>query len=333
MDPILLGEILAGLMFFGIIGFLMLGFPVAFTLAGVSLMFGLVGIWLGVFDPSNFGSLAARYIGFMTNEVLVAVPLFIFMGVMLERSKIAEQLLLTMGKLFGNMRGGLGISVIIVGALLAASTGVVGATVVTMGLISLPAMLRAGYDPRLASGVICASGTLGQINSAIDRADLHGRHAVGHQRAGADGQGQFRPDAGLGRRPVRRCPLSRPAAGRPLSDLDGGQGDILARILPGNARPARGKEGSGPRGRGRASAAAGADQRGARLHPGRHRHTDGSRFRRRGRRDGAGGAALAAVVQGGARGHDRHRDHHLDGLHHPVWRIGLSRSVFRLMGG
>jgi len=163
MDPILLGEILAGLMFFGIIGFLMLGFPVAFTLAGVSLMFGLVGIWLGVFDPSNFGSLAARYIGFMTNEVLVAVPLFIFMGVMLERSKIAEQLLLTMGKLFGNMRGGLGISVIIVGALLAASTGVVGATVVTMGLISLPAMLRAGYDPRLASGVICASGTLGQI--------------------------------------------------------------------------------------------------------------------------------------------------------------------------
>ncbi len=163
MDPVLLGEILAGLMFFGIIGFLMLGFPVAFTLAGVSLMFGLAGMWLGVFDPSNFGSLAGRYIGFMTNEVLVAVPLFIFMGVMLERSKIAEQLLLTMGKLFGDLRGGLGISVIIVGALLAASTGVVGATVVTMGLISLPAMMRAGYDPKLASGVICASGTLGQI--------------------------------------------------------------------------------------------------------------------------------------------------------------------------
>ena len=163
MDPVLLGEVLAGLMFFGIIGFLMLGFPVAFTLAGVSLMFGLAGMWLGVFDPSNFGSLAGRYIGFMTNEVLVAVPLFIFMGVMLERSKIAEQLLLTMGKLFGDLRGGLGISVIIVGALLAASTGVVGATVVTMGLISLPAMMRAGYDPKLASGVICASGTLGQI--------------------------------------------------------------------------------------------------------------------------------------------------------------------------
>jgi tripartite ATP-independent transporter DctM subunit len=163
MDLVLIGEVMAGLMFFAIIGFLMLGFPVAFTLAGVSLLFGVVGMWLGVFDPSNFGSLANRYIGFMTNEVLVAVPLFIFMGVMLERSKIAEQLLLTMGKLFGNMRGGLGISVIIVGAMLAASTGVVGATVVTMGLISLPAMLRAGYDPKLASGVICASGTLGQI--------------------------------------------------------------------------------------------------------------------------------------------------------------------------
>lgn len=163
MDPILVGEILSGLMFFGVIGFLMIGFPVAFTLAGTSLIFAFIGYHLGVFDFSNFSSLAGRYIGFMTNEVLVAVPLFIFMGVMLERSRIAEQLLMTMSKLFGNLRGGLGISVILVGALLAASTGVVGATVVTMGLISLPAMLRANYDPKLASGVICASGTLGQI--------------------------------------------------------------------------------------------------------------------------------------------------------------------------
>ncbi|MGY9048233.1 C4-dicarboxylate ABC transporter [Puniceibacterium antarcticum] len=163
MDPVTIGETLAALMFFGVIGFLLLGFPVAFTLAGVSLLFGSVGMAFGVFDPSNFGSLPSRYIGFMTNEVLVAVPLFIFMGVMLERSQIAEQLLLTMSKLFGNLRGGLGLSVILVGAMLAASTGVVGATVVTMGLISLPAMLRAGYDPKLATGVICASGTLGQI--------------------------------------------------------------------------------------------------------------------------------------------------------------------------
>lgn len=163
MDYVLIGEILAGSMFFGVIGMLMLGFPVAFSLAGTSLIFGAVGYYFEVFDFSNLASLAGRYIGFMTNEVLVSVPLFIFMGVMLERSKIAEQLLMTMGKLFGNVRGGLGISVILVGALLAASTGVVGATVVTMGLISLPAMMRAGYDPKLASGVICASGTLGQI--------------------------------------------------------------------------------------------------------------------------------------------------------------------------
>jgi tripartite ATP-independent transporter DctM subunit len=163
MSSVLIGEILAGLMFFGVIGVLLIGFPVAFSLAGTALIFGLIGMMFGVFDPSNFGSLASRYIGFMTNEVLVAVPLFIFMGVMLERSGIAERLLLTMGKLFGNIRGGLGFSVILVGALLAASTGVVGATVVTMGLISLPAMLRAGYNPKLATGVICASGTLGQI--------------------------------------------------------------------------------------------------------------------------------------------------------------------------
>lgn len=163
MDPVFLGELLSGLMFLGVIGMLMLGFPVAFTLAGTSILFALAGASLGVFDFSNMSALAGRYTGYMTNEVLVAVPLFIFMGVMLERSQIAEQLLTTMGKLFGNMRGGLGISVIIVGALLAASTGIVGATVVTMGLISLPSMMRAGYDPKLACGTICASGTLGQI--------------------------------------------------------------------------------------------------------------------------------------------------------------------------
>ena len=163
MDSVLLGEVLSVCLFFGIILTLLIGFPVAFSLAGTSLAFGLLGWLLGVFDPSNFGALASRYIGFMTNEVLVAVPLFIFMGTVLERSNIAEELLTTMGRLFGRVRGGLAFSVITVGALLAASTGVVGATVVTMGLISLPAMLRAGYDPKLASGVICASGTLGQI--------------------------------------------------------------------------------------------------------------------------------------------------------------------------
>jgi len=163
MDTVLIGEALSLLMFFGIIGFLMLGFPVAFTLAGAALFFALIGYWLGAFDPSNLSSLTPRYLGIMLNDTLVAVPLFVFMGMMLERSGIAEQLLVTMGRLFGSLRGGLGLSVVVVGAFLAASTGVVGATVVTMGLLSLPAMLRAGYDPKLASGVICASGTLGQI--------------------------------------------------------------------------------------------------------------------------------------------------------------------------
>jgi tripartite ATP-independent transporter DctM subunit len=163
MDTVLIGEILSLTMFLGIIGVLLMGFPVAFTLPGVALIFALIGTWLGAFDPSNLSSVAPRYMGIMLNDVLVAVPLFIFMGMMLERSGIAEQLLVTMGRLFGALRGGLGISVIAVGALLAASTGIVGATVVTMGLLALPSMLRAGYDPKLASGVICASGTLGQI--------------------------------------------------------------------------------------------------------------------------------------------------------------------------
>ena len=195
MDPVLIGEILAGTMFLGVIGFLMLGFPVAFTLAGTSILFALTGLAFGVFDMSNLGSLAGRYTGYMTNEVLVAVPLFIFMGVMLERSNIAEQLLSTMGKLFGNMRGGLGISVVVVGALLAASTGVVGATVVTMGLISLPAMMRAGYDPKLACGTICASGTLGQIIPPSTVLIFMGDMIAGMHAQAQMSMGNFAPSA------------------------------------------------------------------------------------------------------------------------------------------
>ena len=119
MDSVLLGEILAVFMFLGVIATLLIGFPVSFSLAGTSLLFALVGWLLGVFDPSNFGALASRYVGFMTNEVLVAVPLFIFMGTVLERSQIAEELLTTMGRVFGTLRGGLAFSVIAVGALLA----------------------------------------------------------------------------------------------------------------------------------------------------------------------------------------------------------------------
>jgi tripartite ATP-independent transporter DctM subunit len=163
MSQALIGDALAILLFIVATFGVLCGFPIAFSLAGFSLIFAGLGWMLGVFDPIILTSLPSRYFGLMTNEVLVAVPLFIFMGAVLERSKIAEALLETMGQLFGTMRGGLAISVVLVGALLAASTGVVGATVVTMGLLSLPAMMRAGYDPKLATGVICASGTLGQI--------------------------------------------------------------------------------------------------------------------------------------------------------------------------
>jgi len=142
---------------------LMMGYPVAFTLAGTALIFALIGVYLGEFDVRDLGALPSRIFGNMTNDTLIAVPLFVFMGVMLERSKVAEELLEAMGRLFGSLRGGLGLSVTIVGALLAASTGIVGATVVTMGLLSLPTMLKRGYDPRLATGSIAAAGTLGQI--------------------------------------------------------------------------------------------------------------------------------------------------------------------------
>lgn len=158
-----LPEILCIVMFVGVCGCLLMGFPVAFTLAGSALLFAGLGVLLGAFDAAFLGFFPQRIYGVMTNEVLIAVPLFVFMGVTLERSKVAEELLDTMAMLFGSLRGGLGISVCVVGALLAASTGIVGATVVTMGLLSLPTMLRRGYDPKLATGSICASGTLGQI--------------------------------------------------------------------------------------------------------------------------------------------------------------------------
>ena len=151
------------LMFAAACAVLLTGFPVAFTLAGVALAFGLLGMALGVFDFGFMAALPQRIYGNMTNDVLIAVPLFVFMGTMLERSRVAEELLENMGRLFGRLRGGLGFSVSIVGALLAASTGIVGATVVTMGLLALPTMLRRGYDPALASGSIAAAGTLGQI--------------------------------------------------------------------------------------------------------------------------------------------------------------------------
>ncbi|WP_288363058.1 TRAP transporter large permease subunit [uncultured Spongiibacter sp.] len=156
-------ELLPLLMFITICLVLMLGYPVAFSLAGVAMIFAGLGISLGHFDPSFLAALPNRIFGTINNITLLAVPLFVLMGVLLEKSRLAEELLSNMAALFGRRRGGLGISVIVVGMLLAASTGIVGATVVTMGLLSLPSMLKRGYDPALATGTICATGTLGQI--------------------------------------------------------------------------------------------------------------------------------------------------------------------------
>jgi tripartite ATP-independent transporter DctM subunit len=156
-------EWVALLLFATVIVILLAGFPVAFTLGGTALVFAVAGTAAGIFNDALLSSLPNRVFGIMSNETLVAVPLFVFMGVTLERARIAEELLDTLSRLFGALRGGLGISVTLVGMLLAASTGIVGATVVTMGLLSLPTMLRRGYSPEVATGTICASGTLGQI--------------------------------------------------------------------------------------------------------------------------------------------------------------------------
>jgi tripartite ATP-independent transporter DctM subunit len=156
-------QILAGVMFAGMIAFLFVGFPVAFSLTFTGLFFGLLGVLSGTLRPDFFDILPLRIWGTMTNVTLMAVPLFVFMGVVLEKSGLAEELLETMALLFGKMRGGIAISVVVVGAILAASTGIVGASVITMGLVSLPTMMRRGYDKRLITGTICASGTLGQI--------------------------------------------------------------------------------------------------------------------------------------------------------------------------
>ena len=156
-------EILAIVMFLTTLGLLLFGFPVAFTLAGTALLFGFLGDFFVMFNFRMLGFFPQRIFGTMINEPLVAVPLFIFMGIMLEKTKIAAGLLQSIGELFGATKGGLGIGVVIVGMLLAASTGIVGATVVTMGMLSLPSMMKAGYDQKIATGTICAAGTLGQI--------------------------------------------------------------------------------------------------------------------------------------------------------------------------
>ena len=156
-------EYLDLLMFAALVAAIMSGFPVAFSIAGVAVLFAYLGWMFGAMGISLLGAFGQRVFGLISNQVLIAIPLFVLMGALLDKSRIAAELLDTMGRACGQLRGGLGISVILVGALLAASTGIVGATVVAMGMIALPTMLRAGYDPRVSSGIVCTAGTLGQI--------------------------------------------------------------------------------------------------------------------------------------------------------------------------
>lgn len=158
-----MSEYLDLLMFVALMAAILLGFPVAFSIGGVAIIFAYLGWAMDAMDITLLGATSQRIFGLLSNSVLIAIPLFVLMGAVLEKSRIAEELLDTMGRLFGQLRGGLGISVVLVGALLAASTGIVGATVVAMGMIALPTMLRAGYDPKVASGIVCTAGTLGQI--------------------------------------------------------------------------------------------------------------------------------------------------------------------------
>ena len=192
---LMLPETLAILMVVAVCGFLFFGYPVALTLGGVSLAFAGLGHLTGAMSFSFIGALPQRVYGVMTNEVLLAIPLFIFMGVMLERSRIAEELLETMGRLFGTLRGGLGISVAIVGTLLAAAKGVVGATTVTMGLIVLPTMLRYRYDKRLAAGTVAATATLAQIFPPATVLVLLGDQLSTAYQAAQLQQGNFAPSS------------------------------------------------------------------------------------------------------------------------------------------
>jgi tripartite ATP-independent transporter DctM subunit len=188
-----MSEFLAVAMVVAVCALLLVGYPVALTLAGVSLGFAILGEALHVMNLALLGALPARIFGVMSNDVLLAIPLFIFMGVMLERSRIAEDLLETMGRLFGALPGGLGFSVIVVGVLLAAAKGVVGATTVTMGLIVLPTMLRHGYDKALAAGTVAATATLAQIFPPATVLVLLGDQLSNSYQAAQLAQGNFAP--------------------------------------------------------------------------------------------------------------------------------------------
>ncbi len=238
------------LMVAALCGAILLGYPVTFTLFGVAFAFALAGWLTGAFDSGLLGALAQRIYGIMTNTVLIAIPMFVFMGAVLEKSRIAEDLLTRMGALFGPVRGGLAVSVVVVGALLAASTGIVGATVVAIGLIALPTMLRAGYDTRLAAGTVTTAGTLGQIippstlliilSDVVSNAYQQAQFAQGKFSVSTISVGQTFAAALL---PglvlvalyivfILAAAFLRPSAAPPLAEPRGSARDVLKVLLP-----------------------------------------------------------------------------------------------------
>ena len=210
---------LSFLMFAAVVVILLAGYPVAFTLAGTALLFAGIGVAAGVFDPVFLETMPNRVFGIMNNVTLIAVPLFVFMGVTLERARIAEDLLETLSMLMGRLRGGLGIAVILVGTLMAASTGIVGATVVTMGLLSLPTMLKRGYGAGIATGTITAARHARTDHPAVDHPGAARRRPVVRVPAGAVAAGYLPARNGLGRRPVHRRLVARAVACRALHRL------------------------------------------------------------------------------------------------------------------
>jgi len=312
---------MAPLMFGALVVFLLFGYPVAFALAANGIVFGLLGIELGLLQPALFQALPERIFGIMANDTLLAIPFFTFMGLILERSGMAEDLLDTIGQLFGPMRGGLAYAVIFVGALLAATTGVVAASVISMGLISLPIMLRYGYDKRLASGVIAASGTLAQIIPPslvlIIMADQLGK-SVGDMYEGALFPGLILTSL---------CRLCR--------HPEHHQAEFLSGAATGSAHPARLQ--AHPARADDAGAAPAAHLPGPWHHLPRHRDTDRGRRHGRHRRAGSGPGPQAAVMEAAQAGHGDDRQavvlrrlhsRRLDGL-----RPGLPRRQRRPLGG
>ncbi|MFW6092352.1 MAG: TRAP transporter large permease [Pseudomonadota bacterium] len=238
-----MAELVPLVMFVVVFLALLAGYAVALTLAGVALLFALGGMATGAFDARDLGFLPGRLFGTVTNTTLIAVPLFIFMGTVLEKTRIAEQLLTRLSELLGRVSGGLGLAVVAVGTLMAASTGIVGATVVTMGLMSLPTMLRAGYDSRLASGTICATGTLGQIVPPSIALVLLGDVLSNAYQQAQLSQGVFAPDT------VSVGDLFAGALipGLVLVGLYGTYLSVVAALAPARAPAAGGSTGASPR--------------------------------------------------------------------------------------